>query len=332
MTSSVTDTTPMVLCVAATGQSGSTILTRMLGEVPGFFAAGEVGRVWDKGLAEDITCSCGEPFSACEFWSKVGEHAFGGWEHVDGPDTARLRDSLSLKHLPLQHPFALPLLQWPHLSKGYRARLGRYMDLMRPVYSAIHELSGGRVIIDSMKIPAHVYMMALQMRDLDVRMIHHVRDSRGYAYSQVKFVERQGDPTRGEYRVRRPPSKAALKWDWVNQSFDHLAARDVRSVRVRYEDLVHDPAPQLRHVAGVAGRTLSDDDLGFVHGGEVDLGAGHIASGSRGRLRSGRITLREDLEWVESLPAGDRRTVTTLTRPWLRRYGYRPDGPLHPAR
>ena len=88
----------MVLCVAATGQSGSTILTRMLGEVPGFFAAGEVGRVWDKGLAEDITCSCGAPFSACEFWSKVGERAFGGWQEVDGPATARLRVSLSADH------------------------------------------------------------------------------------------------------------------------------------------------------------------------------------------------------------------------------------------
>jgi hypothetical protein len=321
----------MVLCVAATGQSGSTILTRMLGEVPGFVAVGEVGRVWDKGLGEDITCSCGESFSSCEFWTKVGDHAFGGWERIDGPEIGRLRDSLSLKHLPLQHPFALPLLQWPSLSKRYRARLERYMTLMRPVYSAIHELSGGRVLVDSMKIPAHVYMMCLQMRDIDVRMIHHVRDSRGYAYSQVKFVERQGDPTRGTYRVRRSPSKAAVKWDWVNQSFDHLAARDVRSVRVRYEDRVHDPAPHLRSVADVAGRRLTDDDLGFLHGNEADLGAGHIASGSRGRLRSGRIPLREDLEWVSSLSPHDRRTVTTLTRPLLRRYGYRADGPLHTA-
>ena len=320
-----------VLCVAATGQSGSTILTRLLGEVPGFFAAGEVGRVWDKGLVEDITCSCGQPFSACEFWTKVGEHAFGGWQHVDGAAVGRLRDSLSLKHLPLQHPFALPLLQRPSLSPRYRSRLERYMDHMRPVYAAIHELSGGRVIVDSMKIPAHVYMMALQMRDIDVRVAHHVRDSRGYAYSQVKFVERQGDPSRGAFRVRRPPWKSALKWDWVNESFDHLTRRGVRVVRVRYEDLVYDPAPELRRVAGALGKTLSDEDLGFLHGGEADLGSGHLASGSRGRLRSGRITLREDLEWVDSLSASDRRRVTTLTRPLLRRYGYRLDGPLHGA-
>ena len=103
------------------------------------------------------------------------------------------------------------------------------------------------------------------------------------------------------------------------------------TVRVRYEDLVHDPAPELRQVASMFGRHLSDDDLGFLREGEAELGAGHIASGSRGRLRSGRITLREDLEWVGSLTPGDRRTVTTLTRPLLRRYGYRVDGPLHGA-
>jgi hypothetical protein len=327
----VTDPTISVLCVAATGQSGSTILTRMLGEVPGFVAAGEVGRVWDKGLVEDITCSCGQPFSACEFWTKVGEHAFGGWDRVDGAALGRLRDSLSLRHLPLQHPFALPLLQWPSLSSAYRNRLERYMDHMQPVYEAIHDLSGGRVIVDSMKIPAHVYMMALQMRGLDVRVGHHVRDSRGYAYSQLKFVERQGDPTRGAYRVRRPAWKSALKWTWVNRAFDHLAARGVRSVRVRYEDLVHDPIPQLRRVAAAFDRELTDDDVAFVRGGEVDLASGHIASGSRGRLRSGAISLREDLEWVDGLDPRDRRIVTTITRPTLHRYGYRADGPLHAA-
>ena len=51
-----------VLCVAATGQSGSTLLARMLGEVPGYQAVGEVGRVWDKGVDEHMNCSCGEPF------------------------------------------------------------------------------------------------------------------------------------------------------------------------------------------------------------------------------------------------------------------------------
>jgi hypothetical protein len=325
----VTDQPIDVLCVAATGQSGSTILTRMLGELPGFVAAGEVGRIWDKGLVEDNTCSCGEPFSRCEFWTKVGEQAFGGWDRVDGAATAELRDSLSLKHVPLQHPFALPLLRWPKLSRRYTARVRRYVDRMRPVYAAIHELSGGRIIVDSMKIPAHVYAMALHARPFDVRVVHHVRDPRGYAFSQSKFVARQGDPSRGRFRVRRGAWNSAMKWTWVNGSFDLLATQGVPSVRVRYEDLVHDAAPELRRVADVFGRAASDDDLAFLRDGAADLAPGHIASGSRGRLRSGRVVLREDLAWVEGMPSGDRRLVTTVTRPLLERYGYRSSGPLH---
>ncbi|MBA3765170.1 MAG: sulfotransferase, partial [Actinobacteria bacterium] len=57
-----TDRPIRVLCIAATGQSGSTLLARMLGEVPGYQAVGEVGRIWDRGLHDHIKCSCGEVF------------------------------------------------------------------------------------------------------------------------------------------------------------------------------------------------------------------------------------------------------------------------------
>ncbi len=76
-----------VLCVAATGQSGSTLLARMLGEVPGYRAVGEVGRIWDEGVEENMACSCGKAFRSCGFWGEVGERAFGGWQTIDGAGT-----------------------------------------------------------------------------------------------------------------------------------------------------------------------------------------------------------------------------------------------------
>jgi hypothetical protein len=321
-----------VLCVAATGQSGSTILARMLGELPGFVAVGEVGRIWDKGLEEDIVCSCGEPFSACAFWREVGGRAFGGWHEVDGPGIARLRDSLALRELPLPHPFALPFLLRPGLWAAYRDRLGRYRDLMFPVYRALSELTGGAVLVDSMKIPAHVYLVSLHMPELQVGVVHHVRDARGFAYSNVKLVERQGDVRkRGPYRNRRPPWRSALRWDWFNLAFDLLERRGVPSVTVRYEDLVRDPVPVLRVAAGVVGAEPDPGAFDFVDGPGVRLRAGHIASGSRGRMRAGTIALREDLEWTHALPPRDRAIVTAITRPLLRRYGYRPEDPMAEA-
>jgi hypothetical protein len=97
-----------VLCIGATGQSGSTLLSRLLGALPGFEAVGEVGRIWDKGLIENVTCGCGRPFRDCSFWSRVGDRAFGGWDAVDAAEAARLRDALTLKERRLQHPSPCP--------------------------------------------------------------------------------------------------------------------------------------------------------------------------------------------------------------------------------
>ncbi len=116
---------------------------------------------------------------------------------------------------------------------------------------------------------------------------------------------------------------------WVNEAFDHLQRIAIPSAVVRYEDLVHDPIPQIRRATGVFGDAPSTEDLRFIHQDGIDFSAGHIASGSRWRMSSGRIPLREDAEWVAKLSDRDRRTVTAITRPLLRRYGYRLAGPLH---
>jgi len=318
-----------VLCIAATGQSGSTLLARLLGEVPGFRAVGEVGRIWDKGVDENMACSCGQPFRSCEFWGAVGDRAFGGWDAVDGRDTARLRDELAMAGTRFPHFVALPFLRRPELWPSFRDKASRYADLMRPVYQAMHEVTGGEILVDSMKIPSHVYLMTSAMPTLDVRIAHHIRDSRGFAYSNTKWVEKQGGEHRGSFRGRRPPWRSALRWNWFNEAFDHLRRTGVPSVRVRYEDLVHDPIPQLRRASDLFGVGLSADDLGFVHDDGVDFSPGHIGSGSRWRMTSGRIPLREDTEWATRLGDRDRRVVTAVTRPWLHRYGYRIEGALH---
>jgi len=43
-----------VLCLAGTSQNGATLLTRMLGRLPGFVAVGEIGYLRNKGLIENV--------------------------------------------------------------------------------------------------------------------------------------------------------------------------------------------------------------------------------------------------------------------------------------
>ena len=78
----------------------------------------------------------------------------------------------------------------------------------------------------------------------------------------------------------------------------------------------------MRLCAAQAGRTLTDEDLGFLQGRTARLPAGHLVAGNRMRHQRGEIELRIDEAWCEGLPAPDRRTVERVTMPLLRRYGY----------
>lgn len=314
-----------ILAIAGTGQNGSTLVSRLVGELPGFVAIGEVGRLWDKGLIEGVECSCGDPVRACSFWGEVGRVAFGGWDGVDAQRATDLRESLVLKDSRFQHPFALPFLLAPGLWPAFRDRLEEYQALMSTLYRAIHEVAGGRIIVDAMKIPAHVYMLSGLRDRFDLRYVHLVRDSRGVANSNAKVVERQGTREDRPYRGQRGPFKSAVRWSWFNLSSEVLAGvRRLPMMRIRYEDVVRDPAGALRRISEQGGVRLDEGDLGFLHGPEADLSPGHLVAGNRMRLRSGPITIVEDDAWRRDLPERSQRIVTTVTWPLLRHYGHLP--------
>ena len=309
-----------VLCIGGTGQSGSTLLSRMVGRLPGFFAVGEVGRIWDKGIVENVECGCGAPFHSCEFWTQVGKEAFGGWQEVDAGEATRLRGATTLQFSRAPHAAALPFILHPGLWPSFARDLKAYEELLSPVYQAMDRVTGGAILVDSMKLPGHVYL-ASTMPDLDVTVAHLTRDPRGYAYSNTKWIERQG-AIEGAYRPRRTPRKSAVKWTWCNLAFEELARRGTPTVRVRYEDVVADPERTLRRVAAATHVPLPDDALSFVHDGEAELVAQHLVAGSRSRLVSGTTRLRSDEDWKAHLSEGDRRTIEAVTWPVRRRHGY----------
>ena len=310
-----------VVAIAGTGQNGATLFCRMLGELPGHIAVGEIGRLWDKGLVENVECACGNPFHECPFWLEVGQRAFGGWDALDTTEVLRLYEGLTLKRSRLQHPFALPFILFPRLWGRYGRDLHAYESLMARLYRAILDVSGASVIVDSMKIPAHVYMVSRNPA-FRTKVLHLVRDSRGVAYSNTKQVERQGSQEDRPYRVQRHPRKTSVKWTWFNLSYPVLRWFGTPIMRVRYETMVREPQQVLEQAAAFLDVPIGPDTLSFLHDGEVDLPAGHIPAGNRMRLLSGTITLRVDDAWKRELEPRSRRLVTAITWPLLRRYGY----------
>ena len=300
-----------VAYVGGWGRSGSTLLDRILGRVPGFVSVGELRMLWRRGLVGNATCGCGSAFRDCPFWSAVGERAYGGWDRVDVDEVMRLRNSLD-------RGWSTMALASPVLPGSWRSRLARYEDYLSPLYASIAHVAEASVVVDSSKLPSHAFILK-RMESVDPRVVHLVRDARGVAYSWQKDVLK--DPNTGEKMIVYRPWSAAVRYDWYNGMTSFLRTAGVPYLRVRYEDLVASPEATIsrivRHV-----QPEEAHDLSFIDGNEVTLGVNHTIGGNPMRFTQGAMQIRRDESWRDKLPAGDRTWVSTLTAPWLARYGY----------
>lgn len=303
-----------VLFLGGLGRSGTTLVERLLGELPGVRALGEVVHLWQRDLRDDERCGCGAKFSACTFWKRVGAAAFGGWEHVDVDRVHALRDAVErTRHIP-----RLASAQQPDEA------VREYANFYSRVYAAAAEVAGASVVVDSSKHSALAHVLR-GAPGVDLRVVHVVRDARGVAYSWTKTVSRpETDGT--DEMTRYSPGRSALLWNAHNAAFGLLARRGVPVHRIRYEQFLGDPRAALRELAEFAGIPVTDPDLTFLGPGHADLSVGHSAAGNPMRFTVGRLPLRHDDAWVRSLPGAQRRLVGAVCGPMLRAYGY----PLNP--
>jgi hypothetical protein len=305
-----------VLYIAGSGRSGSTLLERMLGTLPGMVNVGELVDLSRRVIGLDELCGCGEPFSACPFWVEVGQKAFGGWS----VDVARRIDALQKK---VARQRDLPQLMVPPLrNAAFSADLAEYTDLYERLFAAIASVSGARAVIDASK-SASLVMGLARADQLDIRMLHLIRDARGVAYSWAKSgVARPHGGDSGSVMGVWSPRITARRWA-VLQGQIALTRRFVSAYSfVRYEDLVSDPATEVVRCMNELGLPVSQQDLTSISGRVVDLPTSHGLSGNPSRFRIGEQTLRPDEQWRATMPRGDRRLTTVIAAAPLARYGY----------
>jgi hypothetical protein len=301
-----------VLFLGGLGRSGTTLLERLLGELPGVCPLGEVVHLWERDVAGDERCACGKHFSDCEFWCEVGQVAFGGWHRVDVWRIAKLREAVErTRHI--------PRLASGRMTPADRALLDEYADWYARVYSAAAAVSGASVLVDSSKHASLAYCLRFSP-SIDLRVAHMVRDSRGVAYSWTKRVTRPEADGDAEM-TRYTPGRSAMLWNAHNAAFGVLRRCGVPVRRVRYEDLLADPVATLADLADFAG--LPSPSADFIRDGVAELGTCHSAAGNPMRFKVGPVPLRHDDAWRSSLPRGQRRLVGLLTTPLRQVYGYR---------
>jgi hypothetical protein len=303
-----------VLYIGGWGRSGSTLLDRMLGQVPGFFSLGEVREIWQSGLRENRLCGCGASFRECPFWTRVGAEAFGGWDRLPLAEVLKLWRAYD-------RPWALPRLLRRHPTGGTSGGLRRYLSILERVYRTVGDVSEAKVLVDSSKLPSHALLVRM-LPGVDLRLVHLIRDSRGVAFSWEKLVRDRATRSEPVYMENYGPVGASARWLLYNEATSLTRRVGIPYTLLRYEDLVAEPRRGLRQALAHAGWPLESADLSFVTDSEVFLAPNHTVDGNPIRFTEGGMAIRRDDEWRRKMSRSDRRWVTAITLPKLLRYGY----------
>jgi hypothetical protein len=303
-----------VLYVGGVPRSGSTLSDLLIDQLPGHVAVGELFYLFRNGVQLNSLCGCGEPFGACPFWREVGQVAFGGWDQLDVYHVLRLQARVD-------RTSAIPMLVAPRRPSSYDAELAEYTDLLVRIYSAVLQVSGGSVVVDSSKRPSMAYVLR-RSKDIALSCVQVVRDPRAVAFSFSKVVELPADSDAGEIMPRSTPRKVGRRWVTVNGLVRALGRLGVPRLTVRYEDLATDPRRELRRVATLQQVRREDLDESFLTDEGMRAGRAHLVAGGRIRLVDGVLPIRLDEEWRRSMAPGTRRMVSAITAVSRRRYGY----------
>jgi hypothetical protein len=313
------DLAPGVVYVMGSGRSGTTLLGSILGELPGVTNAGELSWVWERGIIEPRGCGCGRDPRECPVWSLVLNRT------AHGADLRTLARSMKSgrQHLRLRNT-------WRLLAGGARldsqdevhrgSPIARYAQIMDELYGHLADVSGAHTIVDTSKYPADAAMLG-RLGEVRPFFVHLVRDSRAVANSWRR---------RKEGIAQRKVVLASMDWLITNAACDAIRRRHPeRSMLLRYEDLLRDPATWISAVAARAG--LSVEGMPFIDKWTVDLGTNHTVSGNPDRFHTGPTRLQADEAWRHEMPAHLRTLVTLLTWPSILRYGYSLDGSISTA-
>jgi hypothetical protein len=303
----VLPTCPRVLFIAGLGRSGTTLVERLLGQIDGVQTLGETVHLWVRGIQRDETCGCGLAFHECPFWKQIGDAAFGGWSQVDVNAVLAMHNHVDrLRRVPgvVTHP-------------GPEVR--RYAGMFRSIYEAAQKASRAKLIVDSSKHPSMAYCLRTQSNNLDLRVVHVVRDPRAVAYSWAKTVARPEAGVEDMFMSQYAPARAAALWDAENVAVTGLGRLGVPVMRLHYEDLVADPSAEVRRLLDFAGMPAGVPIP--IEGHRATLRPNHTVSGNPLRFHNGELDIRRDDGWLTGLGSRDRRVVSAMTAPLRLAYG-----------
>ncbi len=298
-----------VLFIGGYGRSGSTLIERVLGQIDGIVAAGEIRYLWTRGFGENCLCGCGRQFAECPFWRAITERAFGGSGDAVEQATALWRSIDRIRHVPR---LSLSRLLPSDRAATYAGYLGR-------LYAAIREVSGCRVIVDSSKWPSHGLVLR-EVPGIDLFVLHLVRDSRAVVYSWSRPKRDPRASREDDYMPRIGTLRSTVQWLGFNTAMSLLRYVSPRSMLLRYEDLARRPLETVQSILAF----LNDESApaNFLDDRSINLDVSHTFSGNPVRFKTGTVRIAPDTRWAVAMRRDKKALVTALTFPFLVSWGY----------
>lgn len=225
--------------IASMPYSGTTLLSMLMGAHPEIATVSTM--LGPEKPLDDYLCSCRKNIRECEFWQAVVRAMRSRGHEFDLADFGLRFETPASGPL---HTMLNGSLQNTALEKlrdrlvrslpEQRERLRRIGERNRAFVESVLEVTGKHVFVDA----SHVRMRTSQLRQhlgMDMRVVHLVRDARGWVNSSLWHKHQDG---RRVMDMRRPARR------WVKGNLD--IARQLREfppdhrITVRYEAVCQD--------------------------------------------------------------------------------------------
>ncbi|MBI3484639.1 MAG: sulfotransferase [Acidobacteria bacterium] len=299
-----------VLYIVGNGRSGTTILDIILGQLEGFFAVGELRRIWERTVLGNRPCGCGVPSHQCPVWTEIFREAYGGMDQVDAQRMQSLHDRYALT----KHLFGMMLD--PQHKNPVNPEVQSYLDNLDKLYKAIQRVSKCKVIVDASKWPMYAYFLD-GLPALELYMVHVIRDPRAVAHSWGR--KKEYEP--GVMHPSQGAARSTAYWVVWNPAIRYLWKRAGRNyLFLPYEEFVRRPRECVAEIVRFVGEDVRD--LPFENENTAVLKPTHAVAGNIARLTRGPVELKPDDEWKEKGSSVSNFVVSALGWPLMWRYGY----------
>lgn len=285
-----------IIFIIGAGHSGSTLLAKTLNAHSKIFALSEISNFYEDIKNQYALCGCGKPLKECPFWENINNHLINklGFGIKNFPDNFRITKPHYENTFWGKVKFRIARLIALYLNIKLTKSLSMQIFNIRALYNTIFEQTKADILVDSSKSPKRAYLLKNNLKDIDVKIIHLVRNGRAvlFFYQKGYYKVKTKNPKTGEYEMKTYYAenicsvKESIKiWrrDNLQALYFHKLLNSKYYYFLRYENFTSEPEKQLIKLFNFFGGQYESKML------NLNRYKNHMVSGNASRINAEKI-------------------------------------------